>query len=218
MTLYPPDFYDLIREGTQRSARVVVPLICEALGGVPGSVIDVGCGEGWWALEFAKLGARVVGIDGEYVEGSPLVERFVPHDLETTLPALGQFDLAISLEVAEHLSPERSDSFVADLCGLAPVVVFSAAFPGQGGVGHVAERWQYEWAEMFEDRGRAVSGALRFPLWADDRVAPWYCSNTLIAMEDPDRWPAVWEMSGEHLPIALIHPQTWAHHRGVMYP
>lgn len=218
MTLYPPDFYDMIREGTQRSAKVVVPLICEALGGVPGSVVDVGCGEGWWALEFAKMGSRVVGIDGAYVEGSPLVERFVAHDLETPLPDLGRFDLAISLEVAEHLTPARSEGFIDDLCRLAPVVVFSAAFPGQGGVGHVNEAWQYEWGIMFENRGWMVSGALRFALWPDQRVEPWYASNILIAMKDPDLWPAVWELPGEHSPIALIHPQTWAHHRRVMYP
>lgn len=220
MTLYPPDFYDLIRDGTQRSAKIVVPLICDALGGVPGRVIDVGCGEGWWALEFAKRGSQVVGVDGAYVEGSPLTERFVAHDLETTLPDLGPFDLAISLEVAEHLTPARSESFVADLCRLAPVVVFSAAIPGQGGVGHIAERWPGEWEEMFNSQQYVVSGALRWRMWTDDRIEPWYSANTLVAVR-ADKAPNYPRLFGQDIlsaAIPLVHPQTWAHHRGVMYP
>src|ERR1700677_2062028 len=46
-------------------------------------VLDVGCGEGWFAIELARAGAEVVGIDvaeeplrrarqAELVEGSPL--------------------------------------------------------------------------------------------------------------------------------------------------
>ena len=61
----------------------------------------------------------------------------------------GRFDLAISLEVAEHLAPQRSESLVRDLCALADVVLFAAAVPFQGGAGHVNERWQSWWAQRF---------------------------------------------------------------------
>jgi hypothetical protein len=52
----------------------------------------------------------------------------------------------VSLEVAEHLQPKRSASFVADLVALAPAVLFSAAIPGQPGTDHINPRWQDEWA------------------------------------------------------------------------
>jgi hypothetical protein len=77
-------------------------------------------------------------MDGGYVTTSPLGERFLPHDIATPLPEhlVGRFDLAVCLEVAEHLPPERAESFIRELCDLAPVVLFSAAIPGQGGTGH----------------------------------------------------------------------------------
>ena len=60
---------------------------------------------------------------------------------------------SISLEVAEHLSPGRAESFISDLCQAAPVVLFGAAIPGQGGVGHLNEQWQSYWANLFEACG-----------------------------------------------------------------
>lgn len=220
MTMYDQGFYDLIRDGTRRSARVVVPLICDAIGGVPETMVDVGCGEGWWALEFAKMGSRVVGMDGAYVEGSPLTERFVAADLDQTLPKLSYpCDLALSLEVAEHLIPARSDSFVGDLCWYAPIVVFSAAVPGQGGVGHINERYMAEWAEMFNKRGYAVSGALRWTIWDDDRIEPWYRQNLMVAVREPRHlttpMPRLFGRDVASAPISAIHPVTWGHHRGV---
>lgn len=218
MTMYDQSFYDTIRDGTQRSARVVVPLICDALGAIPSSMVDVGCGEGWWALEFAKLGARVVGLDGAYIEGSPLTERFVAADLDRTLPLVGHFDVALSLEVAEHLTPGRSDSFVGDLCSMAPIVVFSAAIPGQGGVGHINERYMAEWAEMFDARGFAVSGALRWRIWDDDRVEPWYRQNLMVAISERHlniARPMLWGPNVHSEPHSMAHPVTWGHHQGV---
>lgn len=53
-----------------------------------------------------------------------------------------RFDLAMTIEVAEHLTPVRADSFVEDLTRLSDVVLFSAAIPAQGGINHVNEQWQ----------------------------------------------------------------------------
>jgi hypothetical protein len=46
----------------------------------------------------------------------------------------------MSLEVAEHLKPDRAGSFVADLCSASDVVLFSSALPGQDGDGHQNEQ------------------------------------------------------------------------------
>lgn len=177
---YDPQFYNVIRGGAQSSAAAVAPLVFGLVR--PASVIDVGCGEGWWAQAFAELGADVIGLDGAYVETSPLGDRFVPHDLAEELPELGPFDLAVCLEVAEHLPAERAAGLVADLVRLAPVVLFSAAIPGQGGTGHVNEQWPRYWTDLFEAQGYAVSGALRWQIWDDDRVENWYRQNLLVAV------------------------------------
>lgn len=178
---YSPAFYNQIRPGVLSSAAVLVPIVIGHIR--PKTVVDVGCGEGWWAQSFADRGCEVIGVDGEHVAGSPLGDRFLPHDLRQPLPAhlAGRFDLAVCLEVAEHLPASRAESLVDDLCGLAPVVLFSAAIPGQGGVGHVHERWPGYWVEQFSRHTWRVSGALRWQLWDSPSVEAWYAQNTLIA-------------------------------------
>jgi 2-polyprenyl-3-methyl-5-hydroxy-6-metoxy-1,4-benzoquinol methylase len=152
---YTNDYYDALREGARRSARVVVPLV---LGLVPArSVIDVGCGRGTWLAVFRAHGVEEVrGVDGDYVDRGRLeipADRFEAHDLTRPLRPAGRFDLAVSLEVAEHLPAEAADAFVGSLTLLAPVVLFSAAAPYQGGEGHVNERWPAYWAGRFAARG-----------------------------------------------------------------
>lgn len=65
-----------------------------------------------------------------------------------------KFDLVLSIEVAEHIqrsSHEALFDFLAARAGRW--VVFSAARPGQGGHGHVAERPELEWRDEFVSRG-----------------------------------------------------------------
>lgn len=187
----------MIRDGCRRSAAAVVPLVMEQL--VPRRVIDVGCGEGWWAAEFARHGCDVLGIDGGPDAAAGI--RYGQADLADPLPHLGLFDLAVCLEVAEHLPPERADSFVADLCGLAPAVVFSAAIPGQGGHGHLNEQWPGYWVDRFEARGYRCTGALRWLIWDDDRVENWYRQNLIVATVAPWAAPSLFDT-----PLAPVWP------------
>lgn len=178
MTVYDSTFYDVIRSGCQDSAEVVVPVLIDRFK--PSTVVDVGCGEGWWAHEFAQHGCSVVGVDGSHVESSILGGRFVVADLSEPLPELVRFDMSICLEVAEHLPASRSTSFVADLCRLADIVVFSAATPHQGGAGHINCQWPSYWARRFADHGYAVDPSVRWQFWDDDRIEPWYRQNLLV--------------------------------------
>jgi hypothetical protein len=97
-------------------------------------------------------------------------EAVVEHDLRESVTITRTFDLAVSLEVAEHLPPERGEGFVEDLCRLAPVVLFSAAVPGQGDpkhTGHLNERWQSYWASLFHERGYERAECVRPAIWED---------------------------------------------------
>lgn len=205
MTKYDQGFYDTIRAGTRASADVVVPLVIEhvKIGIDPLKVIDVGCGEGWWAQTFADNGCEVIGVDGSYVASSPLGDRFIPHDITKPLPArlVGRFDLAVCLEVAEHLPASRAASFVEELCALAPVVLFSAAIPGQGGTGHINEQWPDYWVRLFNQNAYQVSGALRWDIWRNDRVENWYRQNLMIATDDPTTLDQLF-----NTPLAPMYP------------
>lgn len=217
---FTADLYATIRPGAQSSAAVVVPLVMDWL--VPRRVIDVGCGEGWWGGEFAKRGAAyVVGVEKENVPlQAPGVAR---HALDLTQPdvlaPLGLFDLAVCLEVAEHLPADAADTLIDSLCAVAPVVLFSAAIPGQGGHQHVNEQWPAYWVRLFEALGYEVSGDLRWRFWGNDDVEPWYQQNMLVAIDprahSDDLDTFRWELFGEHAfdePIAVVHPITFSHH------
>jgi malonyl-CoA O-methyltransferase len=87
------------------------PIVHEAVGDVRGlDVLDLGCGTGRHALWLASSGANVTGVDfsqGMLAEArrKPGAERirFVVHDLHSSLPFTGAFDLVVSGLVIEHI-------------------------------------------------------------------------------------------------------------------
>jgi SAM-dependent methyltransferase len=196
---YGRAFYDELAGDVRRSAEVIVPLVVAAQH--PRSVLDVGCGVGTWLDVFRTHGVDdVVGVDGPHVVLDQLEiprDAFVAHDLREPLDLGRRFDLVVSLEVAEHLAPDRADAFVASLVAHAPAVLFSAAIPFQGGTGHVNERWPSYWADRFAGAGFAPLDIVRPAVWRDDRVAFWYAQNTLLYVEDANVGAA---------PLDLVHP------------
>jgi SAM-dependent methyltransferase len=178
---YSSDFYETIRQGCRSSADAVVPEFLKHYR--PESVVDVGCGEGWWGSAFRDAGADVIGLDGGEVADPPIVVEQT--DLTDFGIERGTADLAIALEVAEHLPEEAAGEFVEMLCNMAPVVLFSAAIPGQGGVAHLNEQWPSYWVERFETNGHRVTGDFRWRIWNDDRIENWYRQNILIACAEP---------------------------------
>lgn len=106
----------------------------------------------------------VLGIDAPYTDRSRLRipdELFLARDLTVPLSLERRFDLALSLEVAEHLPAAAADHFVASLTRLASVILFSAAIPDQGGEGHLNEQWPDYWVERFAAHGFGVADVLR---------------------------------------------------------
>jgi len=205
---FDDQLYERIRAGAQASAAVVAPLVYDLVQ--PETVVDVGCGEGWWGQAFADLGCPVVvGVERETPAVRAPSVRFYLYDVSEAAPDIGAFDLALCLEVAEHLPEPSANALVGTLCGLAPVVLFSAGVPGQRGAGHVNEQWPDYWVERFEAQGFDVSGGLRWHLWDDDRVEPWYRQNLLIAATET-YWPTLmdrvraWTRAADRAPVA--HP------------
>lgn len=183
---YTKRFFEQMRGGAKRSAEIVVPLVLDLLS--VGSVVDVGCGEGTWLGVFRELGTKdVIGIDGEYVSRDALQipqECFRAVDLSKPFEMGRVFDLAISLEVAEHLPVASSSAFVKSLCSLSKAVLFSAAVPFQGGNHHVNEQWPDRWAGLFRERGYFPVDAIRKRIWKNGAVEWWYAQNTLLFVSE----------------------------------
>ncbi|MBF2088581.1 MAG: methyltransferase domain-containing protein [Synechococcales cyanobacterium K44_A2020_017] len=210
--LYDPEFFEALREGSRQSAQVIVPLILQWIQ--PTSVVDVGCGDGSWLSVFQSEGVNdILGMDGDYVQSDTLQipqDRFIATDLSQPPQLERRFDLALSLEVAEHLSEESADRFVESLVQLSDVILFSAAIPHQGGTHHVNEQWPDYWIQRFQSHNYLVLDILRDRLWEDPTVQPWYAQNSFIFVKG-DRlsaYPNLKAIAPAH-PKAIVHPTIY---------
>jgi SAM-dependent methyltransferase len=202
---------------TRAAAEVVVPLVLDLVR--PRSVVDLGCGVGTWLASFARRGIDDhLGVDGEWVRTEQLEidpDRFLVARLDRPFSLDRTFDLAVSLEVAEHLPERAAEPFVESLTRLAPCVLFSAAVPGQGGVEHVNEQWPTFWAERFEHHGFLALDAIRPRSWSNPAVAFWYRQNTLLFARS-DAIAATPRLAGERAltrdeMLAVVHPELFEH-------
>ena len=182
MSSYTPAWYAGQSGGSLTAAEAIVPQVIELVA--PTSVVDIGCGVGTWLSVYQRLGVgRIQGVDGAWVDRAQLripAADFAAHEVTQPYTSSQRFDLAMSVEVAEHLPESAADGFVATLAGLADAVLFSAAIPWQGGKGHVNERWADWWCARFRTRGYLPLDAFRKEAWRDERVAWWYAQNLVF--------------------------------------
>ncbi|MBO0910930.1 MAG: class I SAM-dependent methyltransferase [Acidobacteria bacterium] len=202
---YDAKFY---RELEDQSASEVMPIILELAR--PRSMVDIGCGTGHWLGEARALGVEdILGIDGPWVDRAQLRipdENFAARDLQAPLRLERRFDLALSLEVAEHLPASAAATFVKSLCDASEVVVFSAAIPGQGGRRHINEQWPEYWANLFQEFEYDCFDCLRPRIWQNPRVAWYYAQNCLIFAHRRKSC-----LPGEPgKPLPLVHPRLWS--------
>lgn len=201
------------------SAQHVVPLVSSLIH--PSSVVDVGCGSGAWLDVFRRHGAsRILGLDGYNVDPAWLCiprDCFRALDLSKPFQVAEVFDLAVCLEVAEHLPKHAAPGFIQSLARVAPVVLFSAAVPLQGGTHHVNEQWPGFWQDLFEKQGYRMLDLIRKEIWTKPEVQFWYRQNIfLFVVED---WvascPRFQEAAAFAGDLMLIHRDIWERQFGL---
>lgn len=189
-----------------KAAEVVVPIVLELLS--VNSVLDIGCGIGTWLKVFKECGIKdLLGVDGDYVNRTQLQidqNNFLSHDLTQTLSLEKDFDLVVSLEVAEHLPEEAADLFVESIVKHGKAILFSAAIPGQGGQNHLNEQWPSYWQAKFLKHGYRYYDPIRPLIWNNKDVEVWYRQNMFLLLHESVENSFV-PFSG----VNLIHPDFW---------
>ena len=186
------------------SPRAVIPVITSLLK--PKSIVDFGCGLGSWLRVFKDSGIdKILGLDGNWVDRSKLetsvVSNFKEVDLEKEIKLKEKFDLAISLEVAEHLHKESADIFIENLTNASDIIVFSAAVPMQGGQNHINEQPLTYWVNLFDKYNYKFYDIIRGRIWNMDNVFWWYKQNMVVFSKNELNINSVY-------PIDILHPQS----------
>lgn len=167
---YTEEFFQAETDAAFTSARIVLPTLITP----PCTVVDVGCGTGGWALVAQELGADITAVDYQIPAHLALVPIEDWDLAETAYPC--KADLAICLEVAEHLPYESGPHLIRGLA-YATRVLFSAATPGQPGINHINCQPHDYWHHLFARYGMTPEhiGAT----WAEP-VADFYRRNAFL--------------------------------------
>lgn len=191
---YDENYYATIETGARISAEVVYRALSDIINPMK-MIVDLGAGIGEWAH------GDYTGIDFNSPNTS-----IHQHDLRQPYRSQRRYDLALCLEVAEHLPLESAGVLVESLCQLAPFVLFSAAIPFQGGEDHQNERWPSWWAKLFERFGYYPHPVdIRESVWNNNNVEVWYRQNMVL----------YWKGTAGTYPLNRVHPVMWENHKRI---
>ncbi len=215
LTPYSPPWFQKQKIGSLKSAEVVLPVVLDFTS--PARVVDVGCGVGVWLEACAKLGVKdILGIDGKYVNKADLhipEKNFIVKDLNGAFTIEQTADLVLCLEVGEHLSKESAPILVKSLTNIAPVILFSAAIPKQGGTNHLNEQWPDYWADLFKEKGYIPVDCVRRRVWQNPNVEYWYAQNCIVFVKEAtlSSYPKLQKEveCGYSTALSLVHPRKY---------
>lgn len=211
---YNKEFFKNIESNSSLSAKHMLPVVNSLLS--PKSVIDIGCGTGEWLnvwLQELNI-SDLRGVEGPYLSPEQLnIDRalVVFHDLKNVYSENRRYDLAMSLEVGEHLPVENAENLVRTLTGLSDAVLFSAAVPGQEGTYHINEQYPEFWASLFQKYDYVPVDAIRSLIWDNDNIEYWYRQNSILYIHKDklSAYPGMKDirerLAGQ--PLVRIHPK-----------
>jgi hypothetical protein len=114
-------------------------------------VLDIGCGPGTYVDALRTFGIQARGIDvDDRVKGKEHLRYQSLFDLDDTDKA----DTVICLEVAEHIDESFADLVAYQVARCAKkTLIWTAAQPGQGGIGHINCQHREYWDKKLTEQG-----------------------------------------------------------------
>lgn len=220
---YPKEFYERISSGSYRSAIVMFGQLLKLVQAR--SIVDIGCGSGSWLRAARDLGvAEVAGIDGVWAAEPNRLAGIPFRAIDLARPPYEPnghptFDLALCMEMAEHVSSSVSEELVQYITTHSNLVLFSAAPPGQGGDHHINEQWPAYWARLFSCHGFKCIDWIRWQVWSNDDVEWWYRQNALMFCKESEvaRLPELMQRHLVPLPVSVVHPRSYERFNGCSY-
>jgi hypothetical protein len=149
----------------------------------PRTAIDWGCGAGLHVGGLRRAGVEAVGVDAVLPDAdlrdpdAVLVTGDLRRPIRRGSSLPQRCDLALCIDVLEHLEDEDSAAALANIVTGASMVILSCAPPGQGGHHHVNERPRRYWVARMAELGwlyqRRESGALERTFLERRDQLPW---------------------------------------------
>lgn len=174
------------------------------------SVIDFGCGMGTWCKAMEELGVpHVLGIDQHAYDPTYMLissEKYMQYDLREELVLPYRTDIAVSVEVGEHIEKKYSKIFVQNLCLCSDLILFSAAMPFQGGTGHINEQSCSFWTELFQKYEYNAIDCIRPHFWNYEDIEIWYRNNCILYAKKNLYEKIILNIPEENYPLDIIHP------------
>ena len=100
--------------------------------------------------------------------------------LHVSLPEIGPVHIAASDITGNDWFKLAKDTGIIYVALLLPLVLFSAAVPGQGGSHHINEQWPSYWRSLFAAEGFKLFDPIRPLIRHNSSVQWWYRQNLLV--------------------------------------
>ena len=205
--MYSESYYKKHQTGSYQSAIQILEYTNSFINF--NSVLDFGCGMGTWCKALDLGIKNFLGIDKHQYEPAYMLipaEKYMQFDLCKPLELACMADMAISVEVAEHINPEYSDIFIKNICSCSKIVLFSAAISHQGGTGHINEQSCIYWETLFNKYGYKAIDCIRPYFWNNEQIEIWYRNNCILYIEQHTYKEISAHIPQNSYPLNIVHP------------
>jgi 2-polyprenyl-3-methyl-5-hydroxy-6-metoxy-1,4-benzoquinol methylase len=156
----------------------------------PDNCIDIGCGPGTYVRSMIGQGINAIGIDiDKRIKNVPNLYQI------NMFNCVESRDLVLCIEVAEHIEESLSEQIAASVAQAVNdngILIWSAAHPGQGGVGHINCQPKEFWQKLLENNRLKRDKKLESQMIeyiASGYHMGWFLQNAMIFRKNCSRNP-----------------------------